>query len=176
MNKSDIVIIEPDDNFAPLLESVLESYGFDAIRVVSSLEHTNDGDVVLGEGEDVLQKPISLGRLMQNLHMIIHRDDKSGCVTLGPFSLDRIANILMKGDGKAIKITEKERDILLYLKEKAPATVSRQDLLEQVWGYGENINTHTLETHIYRLRQKIEENASEPDLLKTEADGYRLEI
>lgn len=177
MSKQKIVIVEQSIDFVPLLQSALDSYGYNGVDVVSSHDDAGSGDLILDETEAFLQKPISMGRLMQNLDLLIARDESSEQSELGPFSLDKISNLLtVNKTGQTIKITEKERDILLYLKQQAPATVSRQDLLEHVWGYGENINTHTLETHIYRLRQKIEENASAPVFLITNDEGYRLEI
>lgn len=177
MSDQSIIIVENDADFAPLLKSALDSYGYTDIRVVSEMDEPEPGAIILySDSELFLQKPIIFGRLLQNLDILINRDKNATFVALGAFSLDIIANILVKPSGESIKITEKERDILLYLQEQAPKTVSRQNLLEEVWGYGENINTHTLETHIYRLRQKIEDNASEPNFLKTEDDGYRLEI
>lgn len=73
-----------------------------------------------------------------------------------------------------INLTEKERDILLYIDRNSP--VSRDDLLHAVWGYGSNIETHTVETHIYRLRQKIEKDPSKPELLITTDEGYILNM
>ena len=52
--------------------------------------------------------------------------------------------------------------------------VSRETLLQEVWGYNSGVTTHTLETHIYRLRQKVEKDAASPQILVTEAGGYKL--
>lgn len=177
MSDQPIIIVEQDVEFAPLLKSALDSYGYNDIAVVTEVDESEPDAIILyADSEFFLQKPLIFGRLLQNLDILINRDENASFLELGAFSLDIIANILVKPSGEHIKITDKERDILLYLHEQSPDTVKRQDLLEQVWGYGENINTHTLETHIYRLRQKIEENASEPQFLKTEDDGYKLEI
>ena len=74
-----------------------------------------------------------------------------------------------------MRLTDKETSILKYLFRAGERPVSRDDLLNDVWGYNAGVTTHTLETHIYRLRQKIEENPAEAQILLTEPGGYRLE-
>ena len=71
-------------------------------------------------------------------------------------------------------MTEKESSILRYLYRAGQRPVSREKLLQEVWGYNSGVTTHTLETHIYRLRQKIERDAAAPAILLTEASGYKL--
>lgn len=73
-------------------------------------------------------------------------------------------------------LTERETTLLLYLARHAPAAVSREAILRDVWRYQDGIDTHTLETHIYRLRQKIEQDSSQPVILLTVSDGYKLEM
>jgi DNA-binding response OmpR family regulator len=75
--------------------------------------------------------------------------------------------------GKKIRLTDKETNILKYLYRAGGKVVSREELLTEVWGYNAGVTTHTLETHVYRLRQKIEPDPS-ARLLMTEAGGYRL--
>ena len=72
------------------------------------------------------------------------------------------------------RVTEKETSILRYLYRAGQRPVSRETLLQEVWGYNSGVTTHTLETHIYRLRQKIEKDAAAPAILVTEAGGYKL--
>ena len=71
-------------------------------------------------------------------------------------------------------MTEKETSILRYLYRVGQRPVSRKSLLQEVWGYNSGVTTHTLETHIYRLRQKIERDAAAPVILVTQAGGYKL--
>lgn len=84
--------------------------------------------------------------------------------------------LLQTPDKNEIVLTEKERDILLYIYRQMPNPVMRDALLHAVWGYGDNIETHTLETHIYRLRQKIETDPSSPQFLQTTDEGYILNM
>ena len=82
--------------------------------------------------------------------------------------------MLLQGT-KKVRLTEKETNILKYLYRAGGKPVGREELLTEVWGYNAGVTTHTLETHIYRLRQKIEPDAASAKLLITEAGGYRLE-
>jgi DNA-binding response OmpR family regulator len=75
---------------------------------------------------------------------------------------------------RVLRLTEKERDILLALLEASGQRVERRDMLEKVWGYASGVETHTLETHVYRLRQKMEIDPAKPVIVLTDGDGYRL--
>ena len=98
---------------------------------------------------------------------------EDAALTIGSYIFRPSMKALERGDER-IKFTEKETSILKYLFHKGNITVPRETLLHEVWGYNADVTTHTLETHIYRLRQKIEENPSEAKLLLTEEGGYRL--
>jgi len=91
---------------------------------------------------------------------------------VGPYRFE--AGELRTPSGARVKLTEKEAAILARLARAQGATVSREALLRDVWGYGPNMSTRTLETHIHRLRRKLEPTPDRPRWLKTERDGYRL--
>ena len=117
------------------------------------------------------------GALLARLHRALKNDmAPSGVIALGPFQLDLSDLMLVNKQTSAhTALTEKERDILLRLyREKG--IVDRRTLLQDVWGYATQVETHTLETHIYRLRQKMENDPSAPVFLVTEGNGYRLNI
>ena len=84
------------------------------------------------------------------------------------------SKILLNPKGNKVRLTEKETAILRYLYRAGQRPVSRETLLQEVWGYNSGVTTHTLETHIYRLRQKVEKDAASPAILVTEAGGYKL--
>ena len=84
------------------------------------------------------------------------------------------AKLLLRDDNRKIRLTEKETAIIKFLLRSGEQIVSRDVLLQDVWGYNAGVTTHTLETHIYRLRQKIEPDPSNARLLITESGGYRL--
>ena len=97
-----------------------------------------------------------------------------GELRFGPYTLDAAYSTLVDAGGQAITLTEKERDILLRLHREDGAPLDRKTLLDDVWGYADSVETHTLETHIYRLRRKIEADPAMPRWLVTEGQGYRL--
>ena len=93
---------------------------------------------------------------------------------IGPYKFQPAAKMLLANEGqRKIRLTEKETNILKYL-QRAAGTVSREVLLHEVWGYNPSVSTHTLETHVYRLRQKIERDPSHAEILVTEGGGYKL--
>ena len=79
-----------------------------------------------------------------------------------------------KKANKKIRLTEKETAILKYLYRAEQRAVGRETLLGEVWGYNAGVTTHTLETHVYRLRQKIEKDPAKAQILITDAGGYKL--
>ena len=86
----------------------------------------------------------------------------------------RNSKILETNECRSIRLTEKENNILKFLYKNLGNTVSRETLLHEVWGYNSKVTTHTLETHIYRLRQKFEDDPSNACFLITEPGGYKL--
>src|SRR5262245_60373327 len=94
--------------------------------------------------------------------------------TIGSYTFRPSSKILLNQKGNKVRLTEKETAILRYLYRADQRPVSRETLLQEVWGYNSGVTTHTLETHIYRLRQKFENDAATPAILVTEAGGYKL--
>ncbi|MGD9658970.1 MAG: response regulator transcription factor [Methylocystis sp.] len=99
-------------------------------------------------------------------------DRAPAAAAIGPYRFE--AGELRTPSGERLRLTEKEAAILARLARAHGATVSREALLRDVWGYGPNMSTRTLETHIHRLRRKFEPSPGHPRWLKTEGDGYRL--
>lgn len=136
----------------------------------------------MGEFKDnflaVFSAPIRLGGIREAISSYIKQRKQKELlkpVALGEFLLDpRVNELKKKKQDSSTKLTEKEVDILLYLEKQKGQPVTRQDLLDHVWGYADGVETHTLETHIYRLRQKIEKDPTAPDFLITNDDGYCL--
>ena len=131
---------------------------------------------------DYVTKPFRVAVLLARVrsHLRQHNQSDDAIFTVGPYKFQPAAKMLVIGDGqnsagqKKIRLTEKETAILKYLYRVGNKTVSRETLLGEVWGYNAAVTTHTLETHIYRLRQKIEAKPSAARLLLTEPGGYRL--
>ncbi|MHA1113408.1 MAG: response regulator transcription factor [Alphaproteobacteria bacterium] len=97
--------------------------------------------------------------------------------TIGPYSFRPAAKILLdEANNLKVRLTEKETAILKYLYRAGDMVVGRDQLLHEVWGYNTGVTTHTLETHVYRLRQKIEREPGKAAILLTEPGGYRLAV
>ena len=127
---------------------------------------------------DYIIKPFKFPILLARINVQLRMYEKSydSAFTLGPYTFHPAIKILKTHDNNEIQLTEKETDILKFLYHTVEDVVPRDILLHEVWGYNNSVTTHTLETHIYRLRQKIERNPSVAKLLVTESGGYRLEI
>jgi len=125
------------------------------------------------DGPHHLAKPFRLGALLARLSAALgpHGADHDRAINIGPYLFQPGAKLLT--GARKIRLTEKETNILKFL-HSAGNAVPRETLLHEVWGYNPAVTTHTLETHIYRLRRKIEENPGEAKILLTEGGGYRL--
>jgi DNA-binding response OmpR family regulator len=123
------------------------------------------------DGADRLAKPFRLAALLARLSAELGPDGEDRAIQIGPWQF-RPGAKLLTGTRK-IRLTEKETNILKFL-HAAGGAVPRETLLHEVWGYNPAVTTHTLETHIYRLRRKIEENPGHARILLTEEGGYRL--
>ena len=131
-----------------------------------------DGEVATA-GES-LARPFRFSTLLQRLHALnTHQAPANDmAVRIGPYTFHPSAKLL-QAEGRKVRLTEKETNILKFLHASA-GTVPRDILLHEVWGYGPAVATHTLETHIYRLRKKIEQDPAKAQILLTEGGGYRL--
>ena len=140
-----------------------------------------DADTILGldaGANDYVTKPFRIGVLMARLraHIREHEQSEFAVFTIGPYTFQPANKLLVDSDddNKKVRLTDKETAILKYLCRAGDKAISRDTLLDEVWGYNAGVTTHTLETHVYRLRQKIEAEPSEAKILITEPGGYRL--
>jgi DNA-binding response OmpR family regulator len=113
-----------------------------------------------------------LARIRAHLRQSEHSED--AVFKLGPYTFKPSAKLLLGSDSRKIRLTEKETAIIKFLLRAGEQIVSRDVLLQDVWGYNASVTTHTLETHVYRLRQKIERDPSHAEILVTEGGGYKL--
>ena len=118
--------------------------------------------------------PLGAFRVGALLDRLSAAPDRPAMLVFGPFTLVTADAVLQREGAAELRLTEKERDILVALHAAAGGFVERASLLQAVWGYVAEVETHTLETHIYRLRQKIEADPAKPVILVTEENGYRL--
>ena len=141
-----------------------------------------DADTILGldsGANDYITKPFRLGVLLARLRAHIRQHERSddAVFAIGPYTFQPSAKLLLdEARRKKIRLTDKETAILKYLYRTGDKVVSREVLLDEVWGYNAGVTTHTLETHVYRLRQKIERDPANARILVTEPGGYRLAV
>jgi DNA-binding response OmpR family regulator len=140
----------------------------------------SEADTILGldaGANDYVLKPFRLGVLLARLraHLRQHEQSDDALFAIGPYKFRPSAKLLLdSARNKKIRLTEKETAILKFLFRAGQKSVAREVLLNEVWGYNSGVTTHTLETHVYRLRQKIERNPARAEILVTDAGGYRL--
>jgi DNA-binding response OmpR family regulator len=139
----------------------------------------SDADTVLGfdsGANDYVTKPFRFAVLLARIRAHLRQFESSDDATfrIGQYTFQPSSKHLVNDKGNKLRLTEKETAILRYLYRAAQHVVTRDVLLREVWGYNSNVTTHTLETHIYRLRQKIERDPAHAQLLVTEAGGYKL--
>jgi DNA-binding response OmpR family regulator len=139
----------------------------------------SDSDTILGldsGANDYVTKPFRFGVLLARIraHLRQHEQSEDAIFTVGPYTFKPSAKMLVREDNKKVRLTEKETAIIRFLYRAGEQVVSRDVLLHDVWGYNAGVTTHTLETHIYRLRQKIERDPAHAEILVTEGGGYKL--
>ena len=147
--------------------------------IVMLTAHDTDADTILGldaGANDYVSKPFKFPVLLARIRAQLrqHEQSEDAVFTLGPYTFKPAAKVLITEDEKKVRLTEKETNILKFLYRAQDGVVARDVLLHEVWGYNAGVTTHTLETHIYRLRQKIEPDPGNARLLVTESGGYRL--
>ncbi|MFK7945671.1 MAG: response regulator transcription factor, partial [Paracoccaceae bacterium] len=141
----------------------------------------SDADMILGldsGANDYVTKPFKFPVLLARIRAQLrqHEQSEDAVFSIGPYSFRPGAKILQTEEERKIRLTEKETNILKFLYRAGGRTVERDTLLREVWGYNAGVTTHTLETHIYRLRQKIEPDPGQARILVTETGGYRLSV
>jgi DNA-binding response OmpR family regulator len=177
---ADLVILDvnlPDMDGRELCK-IMRRTGFKG-PVVMLTGQGSDSDVILGldsGANDYVPKPFKFGVLLARIRAQLrqHEQSEDAVFRLGPYTFKPSSKVLITSDNKKIRLTEKEASILKYLYRAGELAVGREVLLHEVWGYNAGVTTHTLETHVYRLRQKIERDPSRAEILVTETGGYKL--
>lgn len=126
--------------------------------------------------DDFIEKPIKINNFLSRLYRSICRyesADEKGFIIANYIFKPLTKSIENKTTGEEIRLTEKETEILSYLYRAKGEIIDKDELLKEIWAYNTDISTHTLETHIYRLRQKIDTNEKKPIII-SEDGGYRL--
>ena len=157
---------------------ILRKNGFKA-PIIMLTGHDTDSDTILGfesGANDYVSKPFRFAVLLARIRAQLrqHEASEDAVFNIGPYTFRPSSKLLLHPKGNKVHLTEKETAILRHLYRAGQRPVSREMLLQEVWGYNSGVTTHTLETHIYRLRQKVERDAGSPAILVTESGGYKL--
>lgn len=176
----DLVILDidlPDMNGREVCRAMRDA-GLSA-PIVMLTGATEDDDQVRGleaGANDYVAKPFKFQVLLARVraHLRSHEASEDATFQIGPYEFRPAMKLLIASGEKKIRLTEKETSILKYLYRAGAKAVGREELLHEVWGYNSGVTTHTLETHVYRLRQKIEPDPANARLVVTESGGYRL--
>ena len=157
---------------------LLRKGGFKA-PVIMLTGQDSESDTILGleaGANDYVTKPFRFAVLLARIRAQLrqHEQSEDAVFTIGRYTFRPSAKMLIDDKSHKIRLTEKETAILKFLYRAGEKVITRDVLLHEVWGYNSGVTTHTLETHIYRLRQKIERDPSKAEMLVTEAGGYKL--
>ena len=157
---------------------ILRRNGFKAPIIMLTGRDT-DSDTILGlesGANDYVTKPLRFAVLLARIRTQLRQHEASddAIFAIGPYRFWPASKLLLNQEGRKLRLTEKETSILRYLYRAGEMPASRERLLQEVWGYNSGVTTHTLETHIYRLRQKVEKDAAAPAILVTAGGGYKL--
>ena len=177
---SDLVILDvnlPDMDGREACK-ILRKNGYKG-PVIMLTAQGSESDTILGldsGANDYVTKPFRFAVLLARIraHLRQHEHSEDAIFKVGPYTFKPSAKMLVREDARKIRLTEKETAIIKFLLRAGEQIVSRDVLLHDVWGYNAGVTTHTLETHVYRLRQKIERDPSHAEILVTEGGGYKL--
>jgi len=177
----DIILLDgalPDMDGRDVCRTMRDAGVRSPIIMLTAADSEDDTVTGLDAGaNDYVTKPFRMAVLLARVraHLRQHTQSGDAIFSIGPYKFQPAAKMLVNEEAdKKIRLTEKETAILKYLFRVGNKTVSRETLLDEVWGYNAGVTTHTLETHVYRLRQKIEPDPSNAQILMTEPGGYRL--
>ena len=139
----------------------------------SNLDNSDDHNY---KADEYIIKPFRYPVLLKSIETKLYKFKKSENTqyNIGNYVFKPDSKILESNENRSIRLTEKENNILKFLYKNLGNVIRRETLLHEVWGYNSKVTTHTLETHIYRLRQKIEDDPSNACFLITEPGGYKL--
>ena len=157
---------------------LLRKNGYKAPIIMLTGQDT-DSDTILGleaGANDYVTKPFRFAVLLARIRAQLrqHEQSEDATFTVGPYTFKPSQKLLVDQRGGKVRLTEKEAAIIKFLYRADQKVTTRDVLLEEVWGYNSGVTTHTLETHVYRLRQKIERDPSNAEILVTESGGYKL--
>ena len=191
MSKSHVIIYNQKSLF-DILDEIKENLNFNVIQI-NSLEElekfkkeynvsnliflTNNKEIrnKTGLSEIIIEKkPYKLLKLVEKINIFLLKNQYAAQskLTIKNFILDTNSRELIK-DNLSLKLTQRETEIVIYL-NNANKNISIQDLQKNVWGHTSDLETHTVETHIYRLRKKILNKFQENKFILSSNNGYKI--
>lgn len=178
--RPDLILLDldlPDGNGREVCRSLRASGVIAPVIILTAADGEMETILGLESGaSDYITKPFKFAVLLARIRAQLRAHEQSEDIVLriGPYEFKPAGRVLVDPKGRKLRLTDKEANILKYLYRAGDKPVTREELLAEVWGYNAGVTTHTLETHVYRLRQKIEPEPGQARLLITEAGGYRL--
>lgn len=164
-----------DEKSCLLIEKLLKSHNINNLYSIKISNNKNSFILNDGEKKQKYALPVRVGKIIDDLLRHKHRQKLlPETLVFDGGKLKPYLGIFLNKDDQKIQLTEKEIEILAYLHANKNSIVSRESLLKGVWNYAENVETHTVETHIYRLRKKIEQDPAKPEIVITKNDGYMI--
>jgi len=186
MNNQNILIYESDE-FYDILNELKENLNFEVIKVkkndISNINLDNYGDYIIltldknfNKSKQTLfiELPIKFSKLLEkiNLQFLKQKFSEQSSINVGNYKIDINSREIVLNKQK-LKLTEKEVNTIIYLfNTREPVSIN--ELQEKVWGYQSELETHTVETHIHRLRKKIKEKFNDNNLIISTKNGYKI--
>ena len=169
-DKKLLYLVESEGFVAETLEALFSRYGYaDYVRIVSRPPDMEDCAVF------ELRPPIRVGDVLDRVAGFLSKSAQGDNLHFGSRYVDVVTGFYYADkDAEPVRLTEKEVALLVLLADAKGEAISRAQILDEVWQYADDVETHTLETHIYRLRQKVEVDPANPEFLKTSDSGYFL--
>ena len=156
----------------------LSEFRINHVKVPALILEPADSDETTSDKLDMFVfKPLRLSHLLNQIKSGINVFENSadGFLHFGEYELHPVdKDILNTVTGKTAKLTEREVSIIQYLYKSRGKAVPKNELLQNVWEYSGDVTTHTIETHIYRLRKKVEQETAGAQIVSAEEGGYRL--
>jgi hypothetical protein len=166
-----VVIVSTNQDFTDVAASLInKELGVDVQVVASKAQLPEWPEPVVITDENL---PVRMQDVLRRIRSVQHKAEES--IRIGAWELS-IRSKTLSGGGAQVDLTDKEAQLLQCLFEAETAGIEREELLRRVWGFASDINTHTLETHIYRLRSKLRELSEENDLISVSGGIYKLEV
>ena len=186
MNSKKIIIFDYDILFN-ILDEIKENLNFDIIScnqknlntIIDKLE--KDFLIISRKKEKNLENnliiennPISINRLIEiiNINFLKIQFNFQSEISIGTYKLDLNSREISKNKS-TLDLTERETNLIMFLKNSSKP-VKINELQKEVWGYGSELETHTVETHIYRLRKKIKDKFDDENFILSLPDGYKI--